>query len=117
MKNSGTQFCIDLFGCDEKKLNDEKFIHNMMDKMIRDCDFKLVSPIKIHKFEPQGITGYALLSASHLAIHSWPEHNYASFDVFACDCRAKVEKAEKILLEELQPKKSKKKILVRGYCK
>ena len=37
-----------------------------------------------HKFEPQGVTGVALLSESHLSFHSWPEYGYASIDAFTC---------------------------------
>ncbi|MEE9357661.1 adenosylmethionine decarboxylase [Candidatus Vondammii sp. HM_W22] len=36
----------------------------------------------------KGITGVVLLAESHMTVHTWPEHNYAAFDVFMCgDCR------------------------------
>ena len=37
-----------------------------------------------HKFEPQGVTAFALLSESHLAIHTWPEHASVAADLFTC---------------------------------
>ena len=36
-----------------------------------------------------GVTGVALLAQSHITVHTWPERDYAAFDVFMCgDCDA-----------------------------
>jgi len=36
----------------------------------------------------KGITGVVLLAESHITVHTWPEHDYAAFDVFMCgDCQ------------------------------
>jgi S-adenosylmethionine decarboxylase len=32
----------------------------------------------------QGVTGVLLLSESHISIHTWPEHQLASIDIFMC---------------------------------
>jgi len=40
--------------------------------------------VKVHSFEGGGFTGVALLSESHITVHTWPEHNYAAFDIFMC---------------------------------
>ncbi len=37
-----------------------------------------------HKFEPQGVTSFVLLSESHISIHTWPEHKCATLDIFSC---------------------------------
>jgi len=35
-----------------------------------------------------GITGVILLAESHISVHTWPESNYAAFDIFMCgDCQ------------------------------
>ena len=38
----------------------------------------------IHKFEPVGITYFAVISTSHFSIHTWPEYRYAAVDIFSC---------------------------------
>jgi len=44
----------------------------------------------------RGITGVVLLAESHITVHTWPEHDYAAFDVFMCgDCKP-LQAAEKI---------------------
>ena len=40
--------------------------------------------ISAHKFQPQGVTIVALLSESHISIHTWPENGSAALDVFTC---------------------------------
>jgi len=40
--------------------------------------------LKSHAFLPQGHTAVALLSESHLAVHSWPELGYVAVDAFTC---------------------------------
>lgn len=40
--------------------------------------------VAFHKFAPQGVSGVVIISESHLTIHSFPEHGYASIDVYTC---------------------------------
>ncbi len=41
--------------------------------------------IHLHHFTPNGgISGVAVLAESHISVHTWPERNYAAFDVFMC---------------------------------
>jgi S-adenosylmethionine decarboxylase proenzyme len=37
-----------------------------------------------HVFPNGGRTALVLLSQSHASIHTWPEHRYASFDLYSC---------------------------------
>jgi S-adenosylmethionine decarboxylase proenzyme len=37
-----------------------------------------------HRFEPQGYTLILLLAESHFSIHTFPEHNYVSIDLYTC---------------------------------
>ncbi len=40
---------------------------------------------KEHTFKVEGgRTALILLSTSHASIHTWPEHRYASFDLYSC---------------------------------
>ena len=35
-----------------------------------------------HNFPGGGYTGVVCLTESHLSIHTWPERNYVTFDIF-----------------------------------
>jgi len=37
-----------------------------------------------HHFQPSGITGIACLAESHISVHTWPESQFAAFDIFVC---------------------------------
>jgi len=38
----------------------------------------------VHNFEPYGVSAIAIVSESHLFIHTWPEMRYLALDVFTC---------------------------------
>ena len=40
--------------------------------------------VVFHTFNPHGISGVIVIAESHLAIHTWPEYNFASIDVYTC---------------------------------
>ena len=70
--------------------------------------------IHLHQFSSGGgITGVALLAESHISIHTWPERNYAAFDVFMC-CYAQPGKAVEHLKNMFNPQKVLIKEILRG---
>jgi S-adenosylmethionine decarboxylase len=40
--------------------------------------------LHLHHFQPNGVSGVAVLAESHISIHTWPEAGYAALDVFMC---------------------------------
>ena len=40
--------------------------------------------IHVHHFQPNGVSGVAVLAESHISIHTWPDAGYAAVDVFMC---------------------------------
>ncbi|MDD5730355.1 MAG: adenosylmethionine decarboxylase [Candidatus Omnitrophica bacterium] len=74
------------------------------------------TPLKtaIHKFPVQGITGVILLAESHIAIHTWPEHDYLAIDIFTCGRKTEPYKALEYLKKKFCPKKVKVRQITRG---
>lgn len=53
--------------------------------MIVELGLKIVGAPQWHTFPaPGGVTGLALLSESHLAIHTFPEHRFAALNLYSC---------------------------------
>lgn len=98
---AGTHLLIDFWH--SKKIEKKDYLERLLSKGAEESGANLLS-IKIHKFEPEGITGVATLSESHIAIHTWPEINYIAIDIFTCG-NALPEKALQFFKEELLPKK------------
>ena len=38
-----------------------------------------------YQFPGSGVTGVVLLAESHIAIHTWPEKNYVTLDIYVCN--------------------------------
>ncbi len=62
-------------------LNDFKFFKGFIDNMIENLHLNKLGEV-YYNFENGGFTGVVCLSESHLSIHTWPEINYITFDVF-----------------------------------
>jgi S-adenosylmethionine decarboxylase len=71
-----------------------------------------------HKFKPQGMTGFFLLSESHLSFHTWPEENHMAVDLFTCGEEKPTRKSLKHIISGLKRNGAKKinhKIIKRGF--
>jgi S-adenosylmethionine decarboxylase len=76
--------CVsELYKADSDKLNDEAFVRQALVSAAELAGATLID-VRTHAFEPQGITGFALLAESHISIHTWPEHRFAAVDAFTC---------------------------------
>jgi len=71
--------------------------------------------IHSHQFsESGGISGVAVLAESHISVHTWPERNYAAFDVFMCGSATPLN-APDILDKAFKPSELKVKEILRGH--
>ncbi|WP_077214204.1 adenosylmethionine decarboxylase [Bacillus dakarensis] len=83
METMGRHVISELWGCDFDTLNDM----DKIEQIFADAALKSGAEIRevaFHKFAPQGVSGVVIISESHLTIHSFPEHGYASIDVYTC---------------------------------
>lgn len=59
----------------------------------------------LHHFSPSGgISGVAVLAESHISVHTWPERDFAAFDIFMCG-NAAPERAIPVLESAFNPGK------------
>lgn len=79
----GRHVISELWGCDFNKLNNMEFIERLFVEAALKSGAE-VREVAFHKFAPQGVSGVVIISESHLTIHSFPEHGYASIDVYTC---------------------------------
>jgi S-adenosylmethionine decarboxylase len=79
---AGTHLLLDLYGA--SKLDNIKLIEQAMRDIVAACGATLLH-IHLHHFSPSGgVSGVAVLAESHISVHTWPERDYAAFDVFMC---------------------------------
>lgn len=101
METIGRHVISELWGCNVEKLNDI----NLIEQTFVDAALKAGAEIRevaFHKFAPQGVSGVVIISESHLTIHSFPEHGYASIDVYTCGDRIDPNVAADYIADELE---------------
>jgi len=74
---------IELHDCANTAINDVNTLETLLRDVAGAMKTDIISGIS-HKFDPQGVTSMLIVGASHLSIHSWPEHHYASADLVVC---------------------------------
>ncbi|HWR38751.1 MAG TPA: adenosylmethionine decarboxylase [Patescibacteria group bacterium] len=113
MKPIGKQLTIDMYGCAFDDLNNPAFIESVMMAALNEAHLTLLNFV-CHRFEPYGLTALALLSESHMTVHTYPELGYAAIDVFACGEDSRPDKALNVFRSFLKPEKTKATRLIRG---
>jgi len=83
METMGRHVIAELWECEFDKLNDATYIERTFVEAALKSGAE-VREVAFHKFAPQGVSGVVIISESHLTIHSFPEHGYASIDVYTC---------------------------------
>ena len=94
---TGVEWVIDARGCDAARLTDKSILAELFDGIIRDLSLNVVGAPMWHVFPGAGgITGLCLLSESHLAVHTFPEHGSLCLNLFCCTPRAAWPFAERL---------------------
>lgn len=83
LETMGRHVISELWGCHFETLNDMEQIERIFVDAALESGAE-VREVAFHKFAPQGVSGVVIISESHLTIHSFPEHGYASIDVYTC---------------------------------
>lgn len=74
---------IELNGCPAHILNDTDRIVRTLQQVVELLNTEILKTTS-YQFEPHGVSAVMIIGASHMAVHSWPEHGYASVDVMVC---------------------------------
>jgi S-adenosylmethionine decarboxylase len=69
--------------------------------------------IHLHHFQPNGVSGVAVLAESHISIHTWPDAAYAALDIFMCG-KASPDACIPVLRKAFRPKRVEVNELLRG---
>ncbi len=104
MKPLGRQLVAEFIYCSKKYLNDKEALDGILRLGIKESGLTLVS-LTGKQFHPVGVTSIAVISESHIAIHTYPEAGHASIDIFTCANGAgKVNRLLSFLKDKLKPK-------------
>lgn len=120
----GLHLTADLFDCAAPRelLLDRGALQAACIRLVRDARLTVVGD-DFHQFPqvdgaPGGVTGLVLLAESHLAVHTWPELNAVTLDVYVCNFRsdnsAKAQALAEALIRLFMPARIERNQLQRG---
>lgn len=82
LRYAGSHLIVDMW--DATGLDDEDLIQRALLLAVEKSGATLLH-VHTHKFsEGGGVSGVAVLAESHISVHTWPERDYAAFDIFMC---------------------------------
>ena len=102
MKSVGRHMILELWGC--SNLNSVEVVEKALHDIVDATETTLLD-LRVYPFTPIGVTGVAIVSESHIMIHTWPEHGYAAGDVFTCGDQCSPESAIPVIKEYFAPQR------------
>ena len=108
----GVEWVVEAFDCDPESLRDLRSVQGLCERILHELDLHAIGGGHWHRFpHPGGVTGLYLLTESHLACHTYPEHALATFNLYCCRPRLRwdwegrlgeVLGAERVLVRSLE---------------
>jgi S-adenosylmethionine decarboxylase len=112
-KVTGRHVYGELYDCDADVLMDEEYLVNVVKSAVEIGGFTLLD-VKVWRIWP-GVSVIAIILESHIAIHTWPEHRFATVDVYTCGSKGDPFKAFNYIVEKLGAKRYTVKFASRDY--
>ncbi|HDI78840.1 MAG TPA: adenosylmethionine decarboxylase [Desulfobacteraceae bacterium] len=95
---------IDLYECEKETLKDADQIRKGMLKAAELMGAEVVAE-SFHTFSPWGVSGTVTIAESHLAVHTWPEHNFAAITFETCGSDMNHRRAYEYLIQFFRAKR------------
>lgn len=85
----GVHLMLDGYGCDPESLKDINYLYNFLDTYPDQMEMTKIMPPYVFRYqgnvpEDWGISGFVLIAESHISIHTFPDKQYLSVDMFSC---------------------------------
>lgn len=109
----GKHIVGDLYECDKDKLKDVVFLISVVKEAANIGRMTLLD-IKSWKIG-FGVSVFGIVLESHISIHTWPEHSFATVDVYSCGNHSDPEGAFNFIVSALEAKRVERKIFLRNY--
>jgi len=99
----GKQVYGSLYECDPNILKDKEALEKIVKDAVTIGNMTLLD-IKSWKIG-DGVSVVAIVLESHVTIHTWPEYNFATVDVYSCGAHTDPKRAFQYIVEQLKAKK------------
>ena len=102
-----------LYGCDSSLLSDVEYLKKVVTEAAARGNMTLLD-VKTWRIDP-GVSVVGVILESHITIHTWPEHSFATVDVYSCGEHTKPEVAFDFIVKALKARRYEYEISDRSY--
>ena len=110
-----THVMMDVYGVDRRMLNDPNQIGEILIAAAAAATLHPLAEPAVYRYPGQGLTIFLPIRESHFAIHTYPEHGYASIDIVSCALADRATRARDYIVDRLGGDRVETEILYRGY--
>ena len=83
--NIGSEWLVEAHGCSADALRDVETLDRLFDRVVRELALNPLHDPSWHVFPGAGgVTGFVMLTESHLSVHTYPEHGIATINLYCC---------------------------------
>jgi S-adenosylmethionine decarboxylase len=83
--NIGSEWLVDAGNCRVDALKSVAALRTLFDRIVLELDLHPLHEPQFYIFPPPGgITGFVMLSESHIACHTYPEHGVITLNLYCC---------------------------------
>lgn len=98
----GYQIIAEFYGVNSSFLKESEPLTNLLKSSIEKSQLHM-EEMFVKEYSPYGLSIIAILVESHCHLHTWPEWDYLSLDIFVCEASEKAEKLFQYLLKGFDP--------------
>ncbi len=116
----GPHLVLDCYNCNKDKCSDVNLILDFLNRLPQQIGMTKIAPPQIIKypgkensFDKGGISAFVLIAESHIALHTFKEQGFITFDIFSCK-QFDINKTIKIIKDTFEFNKYEKNIFNRG---
>ncbi len=102
-----------LYGCDSDLLSNPDYLVDVVRNAAREGRMTLLD-VKAWHIVP-GVSVVGVILESHITIHTWPEHSFATVDVYSCGKHTNPERAFMYIVRALRASRFDYEITDRSY--
>ena len=102
MDPKGTQLIVEFHRCQSAHLAHASDLEQILITAIPQAGLHQVRIVS-HQFSPAGVTILAVISESHVALHTYPEASHISLDIFTCSNPQRSWNLVDLLAAQLKP--------------
>ena len=110
-----THVMVDVYGVEPEILNDPVQMGSILSGAAAAATLHPLAEPAVYRYPGQGLTAFLPIRESHFAIHTYPEHGYASIDIVSCALAERAARARDYVVERLGGDRIETDILYRGF--